>query len=315
MRSFVYRLLLGLVALFPLISGGYAAGSNLLVDCSNPKAKITTITQALSQITKEGPNTITVSGACNESVIIDGFEDLLLLANAGASINDPTPSNPDDNDGIDIIGQSRRVTVQGFIINGGSVGILCGGSSQCTLNNDTVQGASFAAVKVGEGGSGTLNNDTLQNSFFGLLVQFGGKADISGGTIAGNSDIGLFARDQGLLILRSPVQVLNNGTDGADGIHAHDNSTVFLDNGPITISGSGGNGVGVDQGSVVTVGSHTTITGNGGTGVIVGALSSASIPSTANVSGNTVSPQAICGDHFSVVQSGGANAALSCSSP
>jgi hypothetical protein len=313
MRSFVYRLLLGLVALFLMISGGYAAGSNLLVDCSNPKAKITTITQALSQITKEGPNTITVSGTCNESVTIDGFEDLLLLTNAGASINNPTPSDPNA-DVIDIT-QSRRVTVQGFILNGGADDVVCADSSLCTLNNDTLQGSSDFAVRVAGGSSATLNNDTIENNAAGLTVVKEGVAHIIGGTIAGNSDIGLFASFQGLLDLKSGVQVLNNGTDGADGIHANENSTVMLDNSAITISGSGGNGVSVDLNSVLNVGNQTTITGNGGTGVAVGALSSAFIPNRANVSGNTGNPQAICSDHFSVVRAMGANAALSCSTP
>lgn len=279
-----------------LVGTGSAYAADLTVDCSNPKAKIKTITAALGLISKAGPNTIHVSGACDESVFIDGFDNLTLLANPGASINDPTPLVPDDNNVIDIF-NSRRVTVQGFTINQGFTGISCGIYSVCFLNNNTVQGAFDVAVQVGRGTLADLNNDTLQNSGSGLRVQFGGQAHIFGGTIEGNDGNGVAAINQGLLDLRGGVSVQNNG---AAGIVTTENSTTILVGANIT--GNAGTGVTADQGSVVRVGGANQITGNGvsgsGAGVAVGESSFAFVAGSADLSGNPDGP-VICVGTFS----------------
>jgi hypothetical protein len=88
---------------------GAADGAEINVDCSNPKARIKTTTAALALLNKKVENTIRVSGACTDWVRIDFFENLNIIANAGASINAPTTPAPDQPMTVWIHDQWRRV--------------------------------------------------------------------------------------------------------------------------------------------------------------------------------------------------------------
>jgi hypothetical protein len=296
-----------------LVCSASAYGVELTVECSNPRAKLKTITQALAFLPKQGPNTIHVSGACNENVIIDGFDNLTLVANPGASINDPTPSIPDDNDVVDIL-NSRRITVQGFTINGGLDGIACFQYSLCFLNNNTVQGANNTGVVIGRGTSADLTGNTIQgNAGDGLDALNGANAVVIGGTIRNNGEVGAFAIHQSLL------RFLNDGSttatiheNGSEGIFAQSNSTIFLAN--TAVSANGADGILVLDASVVRVGQNAQITGNGGNGVQLLESSFAFVAGSADLSGNGGSPL-VCTGTFSNARAIGGNAGLSCHNP
>ena len=295
-----------------LVCSASAYGVELTVECSNPRAKLKSITQALAFLPKQGPNTIHVSGSCNENVIIDGFDNLTLVANPGASINDPTPSIPDDNDVVDVL-NSRHITVDGFTINGGFDGIGCGQYSLCILNNNTVQGASDAGVALGRGTSANLRGNTIQNNADGFFAGGGAVAVVAGGTIQGNTGVGAYAFNNGHLTFiddgGTPATIHENS---AEGIVAQSGSTILLANTAVSMNGA--DGILALDASVVRVGQNAQITGNGGNGVQLLESSFAFVGGSADLSGNGGSP-VVCAGTFSNARAMGANAGLSCHNP
>ena len=95
-------------------------GADLTVLCGG-KGPFTTIQSALKFVNPSIRNTIIVSGTCNENVVIRGFDHLTLKAKPGATVNDASGGTSFVLD----IEQSSDATVEGFKINGGSIGIFC----------------------------------------------------------------------------------------------------------------------------------------------------------------------------------------------
>lgn len=218
--------LLAAVCLLLLVATPSAYAADVTVDCNNPK-KNNSINAALATLNKHGPNTIHVSGTCNENVIIEGFYQLTLVANPGATINDPTPSDPANDDVIDIY-DSHIVTVNGFTINGGSGGIACFAYSSCVLLNNTVQGAADFAVIIGRQSAAELQGGTLQNSGTGLAVIHGAEVVVFGTTIQNNQDVGVW------VFVHSFFRMSNGGigtntirNNQNAGVRAETNSTVY----------------------------------------------------------------------------------------
>jgi len=80
-----------ILALFLLVTIGaasqYAQAANVSVNCD----KHDSIRKALHLVAisnSKGPSTITVSGACEENVVIQGMDRLTLITKNGASITD-----------------------------------------------------------------------------------------------------------------------------------------------------------------------------------------------------------------------------------
>ena len=99
-----------------------------------------------------------VSGTCNENLVIQSLDNLTLTAQGAASINDSSGGNADVID----IADSRRVSINGFTINGGVNGVVCSDASLCRFNGNTVQGSANYGVIVVES-QATFNGDILQN--------------------------------------------------------------------------------------------------------------------------------------------------------
>ena len=316
------RLAHGLLTFFVLVLLGSAAyATDVSVDCNNPK-KNNSIQAALDALGKQGPHTITVSGACFDKVVISGFDQLNLIANQGASINDPAPGVTPERTFLLEINTSRLVLVDGFTFNGGISGIGCFAFSSCSLRNNTVQGAADFAVVIGRHSSAELLSNTIQNSAGGLQVTFGGDAVMFGGTIQGITSttdpedpgfLGYPAVDVSqhayLRIRRfeSPVLIQNNTFDG---VRVSGNSTfVLLLNQGVTITANGGSGIVLNHGSVLEILGGHIITNNSGNGVWVGESSFAFIPPNTTLTGNA-EPQVACVGTFS-----NAKGNFACSNP
>jgi hypothetical protein len=113
----------------------YAQAANLRVNCDRHES----ISKALSLLAKTnplGPNRVIVSGGCNENLVIQSMDRLTLITEMGASITDRSERTL----AVVDIENSQRVTLQGFTINGGAQGILCGTASLCYLTGNTIQG-------------------------------------------------------------------------------------------------------------------------------------------------------------------------------
>ena len=249
-----------------------ADGATVTVNCDNGDKLQTTI----NSLSPQGPNTVLVSGTCNQPVIIQSFDRLTLQANPNAQIN---ASTTDVTDAIDIV-DSNRVAVNGFTISGGNVGVFCSRHSTCALNGNTVQLTAFAGVAVYEASSLTSDNDVMQNNHFnGVLVQFASYFETDGGTVIQNN-----ANDGVALALNSSARIIS-----------------------AKISNNAGNGVRVYQNSSARIGfiggtPSNVITGNGGNGVFIGDLSFAQFTPENNITGNLSQPDVSCHPQFSATR-------------
>jgi hypothetical protein len=247
---------------------------------------LTTIGEALKLVDPEGPNTINVSGSCNENVVIQSFGRLTLNAFDGASINDASGGARFVVD----IEDSTDVTLQGFTISGGDVGVFCGDFSVCRFKNNTIQNATDVVSGDGYGvwvgrSRATLDGDILQyNAERGLNITNG--STVYAANIRGNNN------NAGAFVLTAsaffgdPANTQNNLV----GVRVVTHSTFGLLAGAIT--GNAQSGVSVESGSEAAIQSFDgpiNISGNGGNGVQIHDLSFANFVNggpTLKVTGN-----------------------------
>lgn len=236
--------------------------STVAVNCNSGQ----TIQSTLAKLNPAGPNTLTVSGTCNENVTIQGMDRLTLIATGGATINDASGAAGDV---IDIL-SSHTITVQGFTINGGSVGILCAQQSACVTKSNTVQGAAFAGLAVYENSGLMSFQDVIQNNAIGILVQFAGYFETQQTIVQNNTSFGIEALlDSSLRLLGAKI-VGNTG----DGVHIDQHSAARL--------------------GLVTGTPANIIQKNGGNGVYVGDLSFVRFTPENRITGNITQPDVAC---------------------
>src|SRR5882757_9388119 len=123
---------------FVLMAIGAASQSvqatNVSVNCDKHES-VSKALRLLDNTNPQGPNKITVSGGCNENLVIQSMDRLTLITGNGASITDSSGGSS----AVVDVEDSRSVTVQGFIINGGGGGVTCGSASVCYLTGNTIQ--------------------------------------------------------------------------------------------------------------------------------------------------------------------------------
>jgi Right handed beta helix region len=222
----------------------------------------------LKTLNPDQPNTVTVSGTCNENLQIEGFDRLKLISTSGASINDKSGGlNP-----VIYIADSRSVTVQGFAINGGNDGVMCDAASVCYLTGNNIQSSvGQEGVAVITGSHGFLANNVIQNNAQrGLTANDGSQVSSSNDKFVGNVSSGIFMNSGAYLAATNSV-IQNNGTDGSDATVVADHSTLGLI--ACTVSGNLQNGVSLQRSSEARFDSPSIVNGNGGTGVSVRDLS------------------------------------------
>jgi len=257
------------------------------VDCDK-KGSINTALGLLSKTGKTQGATILVSGTCNEDVLVQGFDRLTLKTTSGATINDPSGGT---NATVEIE-DSNSVTVQGFIINGGQPGVICGGVSVsvCYLSGNTIQASQFSGVFVSAASSAVLNGNVIQNNLGrGMTVNLNSSANSTNDTFQGNAGGGI-AANQGYVVASTSTIQNNAGL----GINAINHSTIRLVSS--SVSGSGGTGVTVQGASEATF-EESSVTGNGGSGVIVSDSSYGRF-SASNITGNLSGTDVNCKPQF-----------------
>ena len=291
---------LGVFALMALPSG-IAGASTLYVKCGDSESGLHSISEAvklLQNSSPSGPNTVTISGACKENVVIKNMLQLTINGVNGASITDASGGAADV---VDI--RDSHVTLNNLKIDGlNSVNfdaVDCEQGSFCTVIGSTIQGGADAvgayplsrAIIVG----GTLQN----NTFSGILAR-GGDVLAHGVLIQGNPN-GITVQRGGRATANfgdplylpatalTPTTVINNGT----GILVREGAEFLC--GGCLVENSSGDGIHLDLSAAATVqtgslanGStaEAAITGNAGFGVYVGDLSSAAFRGSPSVAGN-----------------------------
>jgi hypothetical protein len=230
-----------------------ARGAEIPVFCGG-KGSITTINGTLKWLNPIVPNTLIISGTCKENVLIRGFNRLTLKAKAGATINDASGGTGFVVD----IEDSTDVALEGFAINGGTIGIFCSRFSVCRFDGNTVQGASVAGIQFVQS-RGTLDTNTIQRDGTGLVVLESSSVRTFGGNV-----------------------IQNNQNDGV-GVDTGGSFASFGD----SIRDNGGSGIGLNHGFALLLG--TSVTRNSGNGLTVLAHSSVDFESADVVTNNGAS--------------------------
>ena len=237
----------------------HAQAANLSVNCDKHES----LSQALRLLAKtspQGPNRITVSGNCNENLVIKGTDRLTLITQNDASITDGSGGSS----AVVDIEDSHSVTVQGFTINGGNGGVNCGSASVCYLTGNTIQDGIGARALVSGGSHAFLDSNVIQNSGGRGLIESGASQIFSsndvfqgnaaeGAVLSGSyfeaSNSNFLNNGVGVLVAGTGVQLRGGTISGnlGDGITLRASASVaFFGQ---TITGNGGNGVHLEDGA------------------------------------------------------------------
>lgn len=265
-----------------------AAAETLRVHCDEGQ----TISRAIDRLTAlgpigtAGPNTLLVSGTCNENVTINGMANLTLEGTPSATIN----GNANGNGTSLWITESQNITVNNFTING--FGVYCA-ASNCMMNNDTVQNSAGNGVSVGVSASMLLNSSTVQNNAgAGVGIRIDGDVILAGSTVQGNAGGGVMLQSGAVLTVTLQSQGFNVigpagstiQNNGQDGILADVNSTLRILLGA-NITGNARDGIRLEGGSKAFL-SNVSVTGNTGHGVRIGDLSFVEFVNQNTITGN-----------------------------
>jgi hypothetical protein len=242
----------------------------LVVDCDAGG----TIRGALASM-KPG-ETLTVSGTCNESVVIGAEVSRITLDGRGsARIQSPAPSQ----NAIAI--QGREITIRGFTISGGNNGIIIQRGGTAVVDGNLIRSNARQGVLLGPGSSASIINNTIENNQWGITVDDNSSARIGfqaptvlglPNTIRNNTDSGIFVlHNSSARIIGATIS--NNGGDGIQierASHADITDNVINGNARNGIAVRGGSGVDLDFGrSLEVIRPNRTDAGlsNGGFGI------------------------------------------------
>jgi len=313
MNTFTLRRIALTVVLLLAAMGTNAA--TLSVNCGG-KVGFTSIGAAIKVLQgalASGPNTINVSGACHENVLIKDLDLLTITGSNGASITDASGGTADV---VDIRGS--RVTISGMtidVLNGVNFDAVdCEQASQCKLIGNTIQGGGDAvgvynlcsAIIVG----GVLQNATSDGIFAN------GDVVAAGVTIQGNP-VGVVVRAGG----RATVAIADPGSVPilaiTPSIVANNNAGILVtEGGQFRCSGcivqnNTGDGIHLDVSAVATVGPgflsngstvRPAVTHNSGHGVYVGDVSSATFRGPASTVTGNGQPDILCNSPTAVTR-------------
>ena len=272
-----------------------AQGATLRVRCSGNTVP-SKINDALKLLNPAGPNTLKVVGTCNENVFIQGFNRLTLIA-------DPTATISDASGGTDIvvnIDDSTDVTLQGFTVTGGVIGVLCGNFSVCRFAGDTIQGASVAGVQAYQSRA-NFETSTIQNNGNGLVSLESSSARCDGLVIQQNQASGVIV-DTGGSFAAFSTTIRDNSGNGIDALNH--GSVILL---ATTVTGNFANGVNVSGHAAADFEVDNAVTGNGADGVVVKDVSFADFRGANTIIGNGSGRDVDCQPKFPATRGALAN--------
>ncbi len=309
MKVFNCKKYIGALGLLLLI-GSTAHATTLYVNCGGKEGlfSIGAALKILQSPVFSGPNTVNVSGACHENILIQNTDRLTLNALNGASITDVSDGT---HEVIDVQG-STGFTLNGFTVTAtcpstcmsgpGADAISCYQGAECLLINNTFSGAGNGAgigvyplsKVIVQGGTvennfdGLFTNDSgemmvmgvsVRNNLYGVFLQHGGSVAIHVGAdgvtpsiITNNTQQGIFADLGGTVSVHAPANVTNNG---ADGIYLRLGTKLFVGGGSegvIAITGNAGSGVNLNDVSIAQFTANAQVTGNAATNIACNAV-------------------------------------------
>ncbi len=234
-----FSVLVAFIWLLPSVVGAQA------VDCdTDPPGALQAAINAAAPTA--APVTITVTGTCNENVIIGENKHRLTLDGQGiVSINGP------DTTFATVSVRGRAITIKGFTITGGQNGVNIMRGGTAIIDGNTIQSTGSNGINVFSHSFARIVNNTIQNN------------PASGINVNENSfaRIGFLEGDD---MVATPNTIQNNGANGI-GVFRSSNARIIAN----TISTNTGNGVFVNSVSHADIASNT-IDGNTGDGILVG---------------------------------------------
>jgi hypothetical protein len=258
-----------------LLMAGSMQASTINVQCGGSQNP-TSITAALLLVNPAGPNTLNISGTCNENVVINKFNRLTLSGRSGSRVTDASGKTAQTILVID----STDVVFQNMNVDGGIAGIQCDSFSVCRFTGVTVRN-SGAGIQITQSRA-ELDTTSIRHTQNGLASLDGSSVRLDFGVDIENSENGIDVQD-GSSLNAINATVTNNQMQGvyvSDGAHLSLSST--------TISGNR-NGVAVQSHSSVDFGAGNTVTGNQDFGVYLFDLSYATFNPGNNITGNDTS--------------------------
>jgi hypothetical protein len=289
-----------LITLFALV----CEAANFNVTCGKTGTGLHTINAALAKISEVakhqelGPNTITVTGACVENLLIASLDNLTLQASAaGASISDASGGALDTVLVID----STRFALNNFTINGS---VNCANNAVCRLFGNTIQNSQVGwGLRASRAHVDSVNDSISNNpSGAGIISTNDSRIAVQDDTISNNGGRGIQVTFGSLVFVSAANTVTTISNNADHGIFAATNGTIRLQFANIT--GNAGDGIRVQDGSTLRTDfvapSVNNISGNGGSGVNLGDLSDAwfAPDGSMNITGNLSGLDVYCAGQF-----------------
>jgi len=247
----------------------------LQVDCAVGE----TVGDAIASVPQHVPVQITISGQCNES---------LTIVRDDVSLSGNTPLDGFSGSGIRYDLGATRNFLSNMTITASNYGVFCGLGSVVDIQGITFNGNGFLSTGIlaRHGGQCRTSNSTLNGFSIGVFAQWGALVHLSASTeITNSSSIGVRASQGGIVHLRDAL-VTNNARgilsssgahislSGGEISHSADygvqlSGAAYFDvDGPATISNNSGNGINVQEGSIVIHSSGSlNVTDNLGYGI------------------------------------------------
>jgi hypothetical protein len=290
-----FNLAVALLLITPVLS---LQAADFAVNCDKK-----TLTKTIEKLDKLQANTVSISGDCNEDIVISGHIDLTLIGDGSASITATghLPEDPENSTETALSVEKSQITVETLTINGGFDGVACNARSNCVLRDVTVQDGRNGVTAQTQTTMDILGSSVIQNNFRIGLGVYGASSvnmrpdppDSAGPVISGNGSVGAWVQD-GSFLRADNVLISGNG----HGVFAHRDALLKLFSNGSGLGVSDNLGLGVYLISSSSAQLNSPITNNGATGVVVGPLSFADI--NADISGNV--GEVFCEHHTSVSQ-------------
>ena len=269
-------------------------GDTHAVDCSSG-----TIASAMSQA--QPGDTIMITGACNETVVVD--KDGITLDGQGSAVIDGGGAEVAV---INVTGH-QNVVIKGLTVQNGQRGILLQNGAAVSLEDVTAQNNRVVNY---EGGRGIFISSSSTASFTGTIRSDNNQAEgiviensnvvVTNATLLqmnGNGSSGIGMYFAGHLFLEFVDEVKVNG-NGRHGIFLSHNSTLITfnvdDPMAVQVNNNGRNGITVGRSSSLGISGATfTVGGNGANGLEIYGVSYAELSGSFTYLGKRTTPESI----------------------
>ena len=258
------------------------ARKTVVVECSNPSARVKTVAVGLRMLGDTRPAALLVSGTCRENVTIQGLDRITLQGNPTATIHGGSDPNLGTVELVDAV----SIDLVDLTITGGGEGVGC---VQCLgrLTRVSIQDTLGLGVNASARSHLLLTDSSVRsNADAGILVGNAATVNLVNTSVTSNGSDGAFLNAGAtLLVFSSPI----TGNSGY-GINASLQGTVVLNG--ATVTGNAADGVTIQGGSAMRT-TRSMVSGNQGHQVRIGDLSFARFGAATTVAGSTF-PDVLC---------------------